>query len=484
MSKNNIEKYLIRMLQSELTESKQRLAEPPSRSFGISAATIIRRAVPLAVRLRLMEFYWTVTRAIGLAHLHDGSQSSQFAGPKYIGALLSQQRPRVLIDATATYQNNHKNGIQRVVRSLARFSTESGLGLPVTIEGGCLTPLFAQEGSPDIVEIEEGDRLLLADSTDARILLPIMEEVSRKNGKSIVVVYDIIPLLFPCACELNHVQVFRTWFETMMKNADLALTISESVAHDVRHYLKNNGISTKSNFAVGWCHLGADLDEIVGAPNERIMKLTSAGTFFLTVGTLEPRKGHAIAIDAWEKLWSKGCSARYVIVGKRGWNVDALCRRIVEHPEFGRRLIWIDWANDADLQRLYQQAEALLFPSITEGFGLPLIEAGGFGLPVIASDIPVFREICGDGTTYFDVANADALAERLRAAIGGNLPPPTYPILTWKEATAQILSLAREEEKFKERWRPLQGMATHAECEVNKQDQNWGCPSPEHPKVA
>jgi hypothetical protein len=74
MSDKNIESYLIRMLQSELTENKRRLAETPSGtySFSFSAATVIRRIVPLAVRLRLMEFYWTVTRVIGLAHLHDG----------------------------------------------------------------------------------------------------------------------------------------------------------------------------------------------------------------------------------------------------------------------------------------------------------------------------------------------------------------------------------------------------------------------------
>lgn len=359
-----------------------------------------------------------------------------------------------------------------MVRNLVGFSAELGLGLPVMIENGRLVSLIDQPGSPNVVEIEEGDRLLLADSTDARIFLPIMEEISKKNGKSIFVVYDIIPFLFPAACDMNHVEGFRKRFETLMKNCDLAIAISESVAHDVRSYSKSNGISTKANFAIAWAHLGSHLDEIVGVPNERIIELTSEGSFFLTVGTVEPRKAHAIAIDAWERLWSEGCSTRYVIVGGRGWNVDALSRRIVEHPEFGRRLIWLEKANDADLRHLYQKAEALLFPSITEGFGLPLIEANSFGLPAIVSDISVFREICGDGATYFDVADVDSLVKRLRAAIGGNLPAPTYPILTWKEATRQILSLAREEENLKERWRPLNITASRSECEVDWSERN------------
>ncbi len=469
MNNKNIHAYLIRMLQCEAAEQKNQILRLKSQLaeknavLSFLAERLLRRIIPQFLRLRLEEFYWTATRAIGLAYLHDGSRPSPSAPslsvrprrPEYEGTPRPQTTPRVLIDVTATYRNGHKNGIQRVVRNIARSSIELGLGLPVIIDDGRLISFFTHEALPDVVEIEEGDRLLLIDSTDASTLAPIMEEISRKRGKNIVVVYDLIPLLLPGACDFEHIPNFRAWFETMTRRADLILTISRSVADDVERYVDDNRLPTKRDLFIGWFHLGADLDEVIGGPDPKILKLAAEGPFFLTVGTLEPRKGHAIAIDAWEKLWSEGCAARYVIAGRRGWNVEALRRRIREHPEFGRRLVWEDQASDADLQHLYRNATALVFPSIAEGFGLPLIEAARFGVPVIASDIPAFREICGDGAVYFDIADPECLARRIRTGITGKMPAPTYPILGWKEATAQILRLAREDAELNERWRSL-----------------------------
>src|SRR3546814_20205534 len=93
------------------------------------------------------------------------------------------------------------------------------------------------------------------------------------------------------------------------------------------------------------------------------------------VGTLEPRKAHAQAIAAFESLWARGTDIALVIVGKLGWRVDGLPDRLRRHPEFGKRLFWLEGISDEFLEQLYARTSFLLGASEGEGFGLPLIEA-------------------------------------------------------------------------------------------------------------
>src|SRR5208283_312508 len=81
-------------------------------------------------------------------------------------------------------------------------------------------------------------------------------------------------------------------------------------------------------------------------------------------------------VGAMERLRGEGVDVRYVIVGRQGWSANALARRTVSHPEFGRRLFWLKDASDAELRDLYERARSLIFASIAEGFGLAMIEQG------------------------------------------------------------------------------------------------------------
>ena len=112
------------------------------------------------------------------------------------------------------------------------------------------------------------------------------------------------------------------------------------------------------------------------------------------VGTIEPRKGHAVALTAFEKLWDEGSADELWIAGRRGWHVENLVERIKRHPQYNRKLRWVDSPNDDQLGSLYRQAAAVILASYAEGFGLPIVEAMRFGKPVIVSDLPVFRADC------------------------------------------------------------------------------------------
>src|SRR5690606_41798773 len=130
----------------------------------------------------------------------------------------------------------------------------------------------------------------------------------------------------------------------------------------------------------------------------------------LMVITIEPHKNHVYLLDAFDLLWAENTDAALCFVGKIGWKNEHLIERIRRHPQLGKRLFMWNDLNDRELEYCYLNPRSLLFPSHVEGFGLPLVEAMQRKLPVMASDIPVFREIGGDAMAYFELSDPDNLA--------------------------------------------------------------------------
>ena len=133
-----------------------------------------------------------------------------------------------------------------------------------------------------------------------------------------------------------------------------------------------------------------------------------------------------------------------VIAGKQGWLLEPLCQRLRTHPENGKRLIWLDKASDAHLEQLFKSCDGLIAASEGEGFGLPLIEAAKHDLPILARDIPVFREVAGDHATYFDGADAASLLHALELWLGAHrtgqvVRSSGLSTLTWRESAAALL---------------------------------------------
>lgn len=408
------------------------------------------------VRRHLQQFYWTITRLIGLGYLHDGSRWAKRSRPLLARAqpVLAQDHvemsagPRVLIDVTITHRNNHKTGIPRVAREIAKAAIANGSALPVVIENGRLVSYFRHPDLPDVVEIRRGDRYLLL---DAGWCIPdeyeaILNEVSRCGGSNICCIYDLVPLLYRGVAEPASRKIFRDWLKICLSHCDAVVTISNSVAEDFKNYVSANKLSCKPSLRVGWFHLGADFAvEAEKAVSKQVQDICTKAPFFVTVGTIEPRKNHAVALAAFDLIWNAGVDVQYVIVGRSGWLVHALRDRILRHPEFGRRLFWLEHAEDTDLHFLYRHATALIQPSIAEGFGLPIVEAAHFGTPVIASDIRIFREIGGESISYFDPMDPQALAMRIQEALIAPRVAPSITPLSWKEATERLLRLVKDE---------------------------------------
>jgi glycosyltransferase involved in cell wall biosynthesis len=151
-------------------------------------------------------------------------------------------------------------------------------------------------------------------------------------------------------------------------------------------------------------------------------------------------------LDAFEVLWQRGSEGKLVVAGRPGWMTQALVDRMRAHPENGKRLVWIEDATDAMLERLYESCSALVIASRGEGFGLPLVEAAQRGLPIIARDLPVFREVAGEHAFYFEddapQALADSIESWLRLHEKGIHPLSRgMPWLTWAQSAARLRRL-------------------------------------------
>jgi glycosyltransferase involved in cell wall biosynthesis len=239
--------------------------------------------------------------------------------------------------------------------------------------------------------------------------------------------------------------LFRTWLQTIASEADGLVCISRSVARQLLAQVPELEVSRRTPLKIGHFHLGADIDTGVGETSDEVKALLERPTRkFLVVGTVEPRKGHAQCLAAFEELWAAGMDLDLVLVGKQGWMVEDLAERMRNHAEAGKRLHWLEKASDADLNALYEKCTALLAMSQDEGFGLPLIEAAKHGQPIIARDIPVFREIAGDHAAYFSGSRGHDFAAALSAWVDqhgrGDIPDSAaMPWLTWTASAERLV---------------------------------------------
>lgn len=160
----------------------------------------------------------------------------------------------------------------------------------------------------------------------------------------------------------------------------------------------------------------------------------------LVVGTLEPRKGHADVLAAFELIWAADHGIPLVLIGRAGWNTGALQRRIRQHPQFERLLFWLEDVDDHALHAAYRHCRLVIVPSLAEGYGLPLDEALALGSPVLARNIAVFGRHIDRRISYFaehaDAASiADAIIAAHNAAHG---PRRMAPLRQWEETARQV----------------------------------------------
>ena len=380
---------------------------------------------------------------------------------------------QMFVDISELVQRDAKSGIQRVVRNiLASLLKDPPAGYrvePVYEKDGvyfhaCEFTLRMLDLAPipmpgDPIEPKAGDMFLGLDLNPGKI--PDNEASLAKlrhHGVEVhFVVYDLLPMLRPDVFVPGAKEGFGRWLRAVTRLAHGLVCISRAVADELAAWIDQEYPTRAAPLKIGYFHLGADiaseLHTVDAAEEDERLAPIKARPSLLMVGTLEPRKGHAQALAACEALWARGIDANLVIVGKQGWMVDALVERLHTHPERDKRLFWFEGASDTTLLHLYTHAAALLAASEAEGFGLPLIEAAQHGVPIIARDIPVFREVAGTHAHYFTAGNAEELAAALESWLhmhaGGNVPTSKeLPWLTWTESAGRLMDAVLREQWY------------------------------------
>ena len=374
-------------------------------------------------------------------------------------------RPRLFVDVTATSDSLLHTGIERVVRGvLGQLLVDNDSPWrvePVKLAQGRYVYASAYAlhvlDCPKVdlgeaeVEPRTGDMLLGLDwVADA---LPranqLLDNWRMRGVRMFFVVYDLLPVRrpewFPTQIEPMHAQ----WLACIGRHADGLLGISQSVVADLRNWFQQHPPARSIELPLGYFYPGNDMAATrptMGLPSDapKLLAQLRKQPSFLMVGTVEPRKGHALVLDAFERLWSRNISVVLVVVGREGWMSAALAARMRTLAQNERRFVWLDRVSDEYLEQLYTQAKALIAASEGEGFGLPLVESARRGVPVIARDIPVFREVSSNFATYFDGADVAHLVAALEQTL--DAPPPCEAIhaesvLSWHTTTCTLCDM-------------------------------------------
>lgn len=380
--------------------------------------------------------------------------------------------PRLFVDISELAKQDFKTGIQRVTRSvLLELLTDPPAGYQVEpVYAGFdktgyrfarkFTKNMLGEESPEIedevIDPQPGDIFLGLDLQHhvALIQSEYLQNMRRMGVYVYFVVYDLLPIHFPQfwpAADKVH-EVHEDWLKSIAK-LDGAICISNAVADELAIWIKDES-SANPHFQISWFHLGADLQNSLpsfGLPSdaEHVLREIERRNSFLMVGTIEPRKGCLQVLEAFELLWREGQDVNLVFVGKKGWMVDALCARLEAQPELGKRLFWLRGVSDEYLDRVYKASTCLIAASEGEGFGLPLIEAAQHHLPILARNLPVFKEVAGSGAYYYDGLSAADLSNAIQRWLAlkaeGKAPlSQNIQWKTWKDSAKMIWGRIQE----------------------------------------
>ena len=264
----------------------------------------------------------------------------------------------------------------------------------------------------------------------------------KRKAKVVTVVYDLIPLRQPQYCTPLTVMALRRWVRRQLPESDAILCISRAVEDDLHQYAVETGLKLPpvANF-----RLGSDpilRIDYTSQVRPAIRDFVEGGPCFTAIGSFEPRKNYGLLLNTFDRLWDRGIDARLLIIGRRNAQCGDLLERIDQHPEIGKRLLAVFDGSDEEVAFGYAKSRALLFPSLAEGFGLPLVEARARGCPVIASDLPAFRELADHGVSIFPLDSAQALEGLIVSHLLDQHSPGPMAIFSWKDSAQSCMRYA------------------------------------------
>jgi O-antigen biosynthesis alpha-1,2-rhamnosyltransferase len=296
------------------------------------------------------------------------------------------------------------------------------------------------------IEPIKGDLFLLPDAYwPRRGVWAAVDDARDKGAMIATVVYDLIPITHPEFVGLKRKEAFLQYVHKVATKSDLIVAISETVRNQVAEFIPTICGDQPCCADLRSFELGAELSSSKGHVREEVQRLFSSElekTPYLMVATFDPRKNHRYLISAFDLLWKQRPDLKLCLVGRIGWLCEELLIELEKHPRRNKDLFVFHDLSDAELQYCYSSSRGVIFPSIVEGFGLPIVEALWHGQKTFASDTPIHREVGRNDCSYFDLASPQSLVDSILEweSQRANSKPqlPTRQPIAWSESNQQL----------------------------------------------
>jgi glycosyltransferase involved in cell wall biosynthesis len=224
--------------------------------------------------------------------------------------------------------------------------------------------------------------------------------IKRHQLRLVAMIHDLIPITHPQFSRAHEDKRHQKRMKNALCNAYLLIYNSHSTQESFNQFAKLLDTPTPPGLVN---HLPP------AALKKSTLQSPLSSPYFLMLGTIEGRKNHALILNVWKTLsmrLGKACP-KLVIIGQRGWECELVLQFLDQSNHLDGVVIEKNACSDGELAQWLSHAQALLFPSFIEGYGLPLLESFSLGTPVIASNLPVFQEIAGDIPLFLSPNSVD-----------------------------------------------------------------------------
>jgi glycosyltransferase involved in cell wall biosynthesis len=323
---------------------------------------------------------------------------------------------------------------------------------PATPTGNAIEPEALHAEQAFACEADPGDVLLALGAPWFYPEYPALVARAKRERamRMALLVYDLIPIRRPEWCVPELPAIFRRFIAEVFPLADILLTISRATANDIVRYTAERGAQCAAPIVVP---LGSGFYTSIAFDHEPALarELPAPGTYVLCVGTIEPRKNHALLLRLWRRLLDNRAPdavPMLVLAGSLGWLIADLMQQLCNGDTLASRVVLIEDPTDAELRRLYAGCLFTVYPSFYEGWGLPVSESLAFGRACLVSNATSLPEAGGTLARYFDPENGEEAYQLICGALDNAVDLASWEAriaqefrpTSWKESAASVLA--------------------------------------------
>jgi glycosyltransferase involved in cell wall biosynthesis len=266
--------------------------------------------------------------------------------------------------------------------------------------------------NPGGIDISEEDIIILLG--EQWLYENLMEKIEsfkiKYRCRVVAMVHDLSPLIYPETFEEDFPRRFKKCIDKQASISDLLIMYSDSTIKDFNKFYFEAG-----NRKIKKIKIGDVVEEIKSFPSDKSYDFE----YILFVSTLQPRKNHAILLWVWRKLienYGDACPV-LMLVGKNGYGVDDFIYAVEKNPELNRKIIIKGQVNDANLNTLYRDCLFTIYPSLYEGWGLPIAESLSRGRLCLVAKNSSMVEIADDMVEYIDPLDSGDIYRKIKKFI-------------------------------------------------------------------